>query len=283
VNIKKLFPEKKLTGKKIKSFFDKKMFYLVLVVCICVLGGTVYYSLGTSTEKSPNLELDKSIEEMNNPASSIVGKEVINKSVELVESKKDIAKPTPMTTAGPTTIRQEKEKSSAKKTNEEHLSKNVPSKRSSEAEANAVSSNFEAAKDHSLIMPVFGQVCVEFSKDKLVFSKTLEEWSTHCGIDIACEKGTAVKVVDDGYVSKVENDPRLGEKITVQHSNGLKTVYANLASCGMVATNQKLIEGDIIGCTGSTAIFESAEQPHLHFEVLRNNKPVDPTIYLPKE
>lgn len=283
MNIKKLFPEKKLTGKKIKSFLDKKMFYLVLVVCICVLGGTVYYSLGNSTEKSPSLELDKSIEEMNNPASSIVGKEVINKSLESVQSKKDIAKPTPAITAVPTIVSQEKGKISPQKTNDDHLTRKVPAKKSSEVEANAVSSNFQATKEHSFVMPVFGQVCVEFSKDKLVFSKTLEEWSTHCGIDVACEKGSAVKVVADGYVSEVKNDPKLGETIIVQHTNGLKTVYANLASCGMVSTNQKLIEGDIIGCTGSTAIFESAEQPHLHFEVLRNNKPIDPAIYLPKE
>ncbi len=283
MNIKKLFPEKKLTGKKIKNFLDKKMFYLVLAVCVCVLGGTVYYTIGNSTEKSPNLEMDKSIEEMNNPASSIVGKEVINKSVGSVESKKDILKPTPMTTINPTTNRQEKQINIPQKTNDEKINKKVPAKRSSEAKVNVSSSNYEAAKEHSLIMPVFGQMCVEFAKDKLVFSKTLEEWNTHNGIDIACEKGTAVKVVADGYVSEVKSDPKLGETIVVQHSNGLKTVYSNLASSGMVATNQKLIEGDIIGCTGSTAIFESAEQPHLHFEVLKNNKTIDPTIYLPKE
>ena len=51
----------------------------------------------------------------------------------------------------------------------------------------------------------------------------------------------------------------------------------------MVNPNQILKQGDIIGCVGNTALFESAEQSHLHFEVLKDNKPVNPEDYLPKK
>ena len=66
----------------------------------------------------------------------------------------------------------------------------------------------------------------------------------------------------------------------MEHSNGIKTLYANLASGDMVTPNQKVKKGETIGSIGNTAIIESAEPPHLHFEVIKDGKPVDPGDYL---
>jgi murein DD-endopeptidase MepM/ murein hydrolase activator NlpD len=70
--------------------------------------------------------------------------------------------------------------------------------------------------------------------------------------------------------------------VVIDHKNGLKSVYSNLATDDMVTSNQKIKQGEIIGSIGNTAVFESAEQSHLHFQVLKDNVIVDPTAYLPK-
>jgi murein DD-endopeptidase MepM/ murein hydrolase activator NlpD len=131
------------------------------------------------------------------------------------------------------------------------------------------------------IMPVYGNIIYDFAMDKLVYSKTLEDWRTHRGIDIAASRGTVVKASAGGIVCEVKNDPRLGNTIVIDHENGFKTVYANLASLDMVLPNQIVAQGEGIGPVGDTAIFEIALEPHLHFEVLENDKPVDPKLYLP--
>ena len=59
-------------------------------------------------------------------------------------------------------------------------------------------------------------------------------------------------------------------------------MYANLASPDMVLPNQIVEQGDSIGSVGDTAVFEIALEPHLHFEVLKNDELVDPKLYLPE-
>jgi len=110
----------------------------------------------------------------------------------------------------------------------------------------------------------------------------MDDWRKHDGVDIAADRGTPVKAVADGVVSEIRNDPKLGITIVIDHQNGIKTVYANLASDEMVTPNQKVKKSEVIGSIGNTAAFESAEQSHLHFEVWKDDKPVDPMAYLPE-
>jgi len=138
-----------------------------------------------------------------------------------------------------------------------------------------------AESDCKFVLPVMGEISFDYAMDRLVYSKTLEDWRTHSGVDLAADRGTNVKAAADGFISEVKNDPRFGITIIIDHQNGLKTVYSNLASDEVVTPNQKVKQGDVIGAIGNTALFESAEQPHLHFEVLMDNNPVDPKEYLP--
>jgi murein DD-endopeptidase MepM/ murein hydrolase activator NlpD len=137
------------------------------------------------------------------------------------------------------------------------------------------------SKSARLVRPVLGNIVKEFAMDKLVFCNTLEEWTTHSGIDIACAKGTQVKAADEGVISEIKNDPRYGITIIIEHPGDLRTVYSNLAGSDMVQLNQKVEKGDGIAGVGSTALFESKMEPHLHFEVWEGYKPVDPEKYLP--
>ena len=138
----------------------------------------------------------------------------------------------------------------------------------------------QTKKELSFKMPVDGEIIKEFAKDNLVYSETLKEWTTHSGIDIKAEKTTVVKCAEEGIVKSIKNDPRYGLTVIIEHENGFKTVYANLLTAEFVSEGEKVTKGQTCGTVGASASFETAEGPHLHFEIWKNGNQEDPTIYL---
>jgi murein DD-endopeptidase MepM/ murein hydrolase activator NlpD len=130
-----------------------------------------------------------------------------------------------------------------------------------------------------LTVPVQGDIIVDYHMNDLVYSKTLNEWSTHPGIDIAAKSGTDVKAALNGTVASAGKDAQMGNMIVLTHAGGGKTVYANLKDM-KVKAGDKVRAGDVIGTVGTSAISESEEVAHLHFEYHVGGKPVDPKNYL---
>lgn len=138
----------------------------------------------------------------------------------------------------------------------------------------------EKVPDPTFKMPVAGEIMKEFANHKLVYSSTLDVWTAHNGVDIKADKTTVVKAAADGTVAAIKNDPRYGLTVIIEHTNGYKTVYANLLSTEFVVVGEKVTQGQSIGTVGNTAIFEIAEESHLHFELLKDNEQQDPELYL---
>lgn len=128
--------------------------------------------------------------------------------------------------------------------------------------------------------PVEGDIVRDFAVDSLIYSETLQEWTTHTGIDIKADKTTVVKAAEAGTVKTIKNDPRYGLTIVVEHANGFQTVYSNLLTSEFVVEGEKVEKGQSLGTVGNTAAFEIADEPHLHFEILKDSVHVDPNIYL---
>ena len=159
----------------------------------------------------------------------------------------------------------------------------TPTKQNTNQE-NTVKSNkvTEPVKDPEFKMPVTGEIVKEFANNKLVYSSTLDVWATHNGVDIKADKTTVVKASADGKVASIKNDPRYGLTVIVEHVNGYKTVYANLLSTEFVVEGETVKQGQSLGTVGNTASFEISDEPHLHFELLKNNDQQDPELYLKK-
>lgn len=128
--------------------------------------------------------------------------------------------------------------------------------------------------------PVEGDIVRDFAVDNLIYSDTLQEWTTHTGIDIKAEKTTVVKSAEEGTVKTIKNDPRYGLTIIIEHENGFQTVYSNLLTSEFVVEGEKVEKGQSLGTVGNTAAFEIVDEPHLHFEIIKDNVQVDPNIYL---
>ena len=121
-----------------------------------------------------------------------------------------------------------------------------------------------APRAEKLPAPVEGKVVWKFAMDSLLYSKTLDQWTTHSGIDIACKRGAEVASILAGTVEEVVFDDRLGCTVILSHSEKRRSVYANLDRDIPVKVGDRVRAGDVIGTVGDTAVTECGEVPHLH-------------------
>jgi murein DD-endopeptidase MepM/ murein hydrolase activator NlpD len=110
-----------------------------------------------------------------------------------------------------------------------------------------------------------------------VSSKMGARWGRqHRGIDIARPSNYTIKAADNGKVVSAGWDGTYGNKVVINHNNGLQTVYAHLSSIS-VSVGQTVQAGASIGVMGRTG---NSTGVHLHFEVLKNGAHVNPLSYL---
>ena len=120
------------------------------------------------------------------------------------------------------------------------------------------------------------KISKKYSMDMVVYSKTLDQFMTHSGIDIEAARDSKVKAIASGTITDVYTDDGYGLTIEITHDNGYISKYCNLSTDKMVEKGDKIKQGQTISGIGTTAMFESSEGPHLHLEVLKNDKFVDP-------
>jgi len=102
------------------------------------------------------------------------------------------------------------------------------------------------------------------------------ESAFHAGLDFAGAPGTRVLAVADGVVSYAGKDQGYGKLVEITHGNGYVTRYAHNASL-LVEPGQTVRRGDPLALMGSTG---RSTGTHLHFEVLRNGRPVNPMTFV---
>ena len=117
--------------------------------------------------------------------------------------------------------------------------------------------------------------------DSLVYSSTLNQWRTHNGVDFAAAAGANVLAVSDGTVKSVTASTLEGTVVTVEHADGLVSIYKGLNADGVIAEGAAVKTGDVIGTVAETMMIEQLEGTHLHLEMQANGAYVDPMDYLP--
>lgn len=103
-----------------------------------------------------------------------------------------------------------------------------------------------------------------------------ESAELHPGVDFRGAKGDPVHVTADGRVAFTGWKGGYGNCIIVQHKNDFQTLYGHLSHIN-VEEGQQVKTGDVIGKVGSTG---RTTGPHLHYEVRKNGKPVNPVKFL---
>ncbi|AOT70062.1 M23 family metallopeptidase [Geosporobacter ferrireducens] len=271
---KKLTEEDKRKESSIYKFLDKEGFYIILFLCVCIVATTAVWVTKTNIDRlavddlqRPLLPLDEELPDLD---LGINQEEQDERPVVVVDERED---------AEEVMAKQEVQAPAAQQVKQEIASiKQINSKPAAapvkQVQASPAKITFK--------MPVVGEKGMDYAAETLVYSKTLDHYTTHYGIDIVAPENTPVVAALAGEVIEVVVDSRMGITITIAHEGELITKYANLSTGSMVKVGDQVEKGQIISGVGRSALFEISEEPHLHFEVLVDGEQVDPNQFLPK-
>lgn len=117
------------------------------------------------------------------------------------------------------------------------------------------------------ISPVEGWITRTFSPDSI---------NGHQGIDFAASRGTPIRATAPGVVEEINIDKYLGLIITIKHEHGYSTRYGHCSQV-LISKHEKVNRGQTVALVGNTG---RSTAPHLHYEVLKNGKNVDPARFL---
>lgn len=137
-------------------------------------------------------------------------------------------------------------------------------------------------KEAVYLCPLAGNVARRHDTENLSYSPTMGDWRTHSGIDIAASLGDTVKAVADGRITEVSEDVKMGVSVSVEHADGVVSIYRNLAPelAAGITVGAEVKSGDAIGTVGESALCELADEAHLHFEMVQAGAEVDPLSLL---
>jgi murein DD-endopeptidase MepM/ murein hydrolase activator NlpD len=123
------------------------------------------------------------------------------------------------------------------------------------------------------IWPLRGQISAGFGQRLDPFSG---EGAFHSGLDICAPYGTRIESTAEGIVLHAGLDFGYGNEVIVDHGFGIMTKYGHLSKI-FVVVGEEVKQGQVIGAVGMTGMTTG---PHLHYEVLVNDTPVNPMKYL---
>ncbi|MBP9988904.1 MAG: M23 family metallopeptidase [Ruminococcus sp.] len=129
------------------------------------------------------------------------------------------------------------------------------------------------AEQSKFIFPLESNVIKDYSDGEMIYSKTMNDWRVHNGIDIGGEKGQKIVAVQKGNILDVYTDELWGDVIIIQHENSFEAKY-----CGVKSNLKKgafVEQGQEIG-TLSIIPLESKDGAHVHLEIEINSTLTDP-------
>ncbi len=236
------------------SFFEKitsgKGFYITASVCICIIFAAIAVIYNSSLSMLEGVLPQETTAEVRKNETGVKDPRVTEKS----------------TTEKITTTKQ----------NVTEKTTNEPSRVITTAEA--TKATFEASGN--FIVPVSGEIIKGFSVSP-IFDETMGDWRSHGGTDYALAENEEVKAVGNGRISKVLSDPNWGYIVEVDC--GEFTVrYCGLLQGSTAKLDSVVSQGDLIGKVGRIPC-ESAQETHVHIEVLKDGDRVDFSSLLNKK
>ena len=259
---------------RVGDFILGKGFYMVLLLCVMAIGGSGYYLYNLAhTTLTP---VEQSVSAPAQVQVETVKPETVQKQAEQAaaaaqeERQASIAEPPA------------KQAESAKPVVEPAKEDPAPAVKVEEPASETVAVEEPPRQSAAFFAPVEGDAVAAFSATELTYNAAMGDWRTHNGVDLSAQPGETVCAVREGDVLTVSNDLLLGTTVTLNHGDGLMSVYANLDPEVQVQQGDRVSAGEIIGTVGSTAVGEHNEGAWLHFAVMKDGEAVDPMDYLNK-
>ncbi len=131
----------------------------------------------------------------------------------------------------------------------------------------------------SFAPPVWGKISKPFSDNMPLYSKTMDDWRIHVGVDILCALDSDVFSAGDGLVTDIGYDINFGNYVTVE-SNGFICRYASLLPDELISVGVGVSKGQKLGTLSDGCISEICDEPHLHFEMKKDGVYIDPAEHI---
>lgn len=139
--------------------------------------------------------------------------------------------------------------------------------------------NVDVNNEPVITTPMKGAtVGMDYADDKIVKWETLNLWQWHPAVDFV--GSGSVYAAMDGKVIDVERTTVDGNVVTIEHADGYISVYKSLASDITVNKGDTVKSGDRIGSASASMMSELNTGAHLHFELKKNGKYVNPSTVL---
>lgn len=242
------------------NFLKGKGFYLALALCVVAAGATGFIAIKRAVGAAENSTLQAEEQRELNFPDLKEAREPLN------DIKKDL---TPQS-------------------NELNLErKQSGSLQQQSSQQDSLSSSKEQTEQQkqqkfSISLPIpKGEITEPYSGGELVKNKTLGDWRTHGGADIACEKGADVLACCDGTVGSIYKDELWGGCAEIKHEGGYTSIYKGVDTKGKLKTGETIKEGDVIG-TASEIPCELLSATHIHFEIKQGEKLLNPLDFVRK-
>jgi murein DD-endopeptidase MepM/ murein hydrolase activator NlpD len=125
------------------------------------------------------------------------------------------------------------------------------------------------ASAEAMRTPVAGRISSGFG---MRFHPIVGRERFHKGVDLAAGMGTPIHAAADGRITYAGWAGGYGRQVRIGHADGLATAYGHMSRIAAVP-GQLVHRGDVIGYVGSSGL---STGPHVHYEVFKNGRPVNP-------
>lgn len=248
-------PMKNTNEKSLKSLLSGKFIYIAAAIALCGVLASTAVTRYTERKLGQILPQATAIEETDITSPAEVNKTDVPDV--RADTTEEAAEPT-QTEAVPTQSETKKERTTA---------------------ATKAQQTEYVPVNNSFLLPCDGEIIKKFSSDQPVYSKTMSDWRTHEGLDFKAEEGEKIRSVGNGKVTKVISDPMWGYVVEIDYGT-FTGRYCALKQGTVVSIDDIVSAGDIIGEVGTVPV-ESGDEPHLHFEVIKDKAKIDPMLVLP--
>ncbi len=145
-----------------------------------------------------------------------------------------------------------------------------------------LASKDSVARAETFSLPLEAGIAKAYSNGEMVQSKTMGDWRVHNGVDFKGTVGDAVKAINNGVVKAVYDDVLWGTVVEIDHGQGMIAKYCGLGKGSTPEVGEKVKINDRVGNLGTIPI-ESADDVHLHLEILQDGKAVEPLAAMGKD
>lgn len=148
-----------------------------------------------------------------------------------------------------------------------------------ESVSTANTANVNFTSDSEMLWPVSGVLLMDYSMDKTVYFKTLDQYKYNPALVIAAAENDVVMAGASGIVKSIDNVAETGTTVNIDLGNGYEAFYGQLLNVA-VKTGDYVDATTVLGYISNPTKYYSSEGTNLYFEMRKDGQPVDPKEYL---